>query len=340
MGYRMAPGGKFSCEYVVVDVADFKGISLNMKTRHTKFQIYEHYVQKIALGQLENGSHYKFPLRAKYERANVDIDAIERPQEAAADQILVPNEPPPGADPNDMGTSVLGPLHRGMYRRDRRGQKYLVDQWGIKVTLNRRPDVLYRPEGITQEAWRTADAGLRRTWVDTFPPRVQGIEPEGETAKVVRRRELEGRRSKQREKRAQRTSTAMAGIGSLLGKTALTTERHLSDSSDGDEISIADDEADHCPPSASARLAKNLKVKTRSVQRKELELKTKGCSAAPSGLWFDALPGAPATESQCETDTGPSGSDGDSDDDWTNCLPTIPLRCGGLREFDGNGSKV
>ena len=97
-------------------------------TRHTKLRFHEPLVEKIALGQIVNGSRYRFPLRAKYERANVDIDALDAPQSAAADPLDVPGNPGEGAGPNNMGQSTLGPFYRGMYGRDRRGQKYPVDQ--------------------------------------------------------------------------------------------------------------------------------------------------------------------------------------------------------------------
>jgi hypothetical protein len=47
MGYRMAPGGKFGGEYIIVDLSDFKGISLALTARHTKFRFHEHFVQQI-----------------------------------------------------------------------------------------------------------------------------------------------------------------------------------------------------------------------------------------------------------------------------------------------------
>ncbi len=94
MGYRMAPGGFWGGEYIVVDLHDFKGISLHITTWHTKFRFHEHFVQKIALGPVVNGTRYQFPLRAKYERANVDIDALDAPQSAAADPLGDAGEAP------------------------------------------------------------------------------------------------------------------------------------------------------------------------------------------------------------------------------------------------------
>ncbi len=207
-----------------------------------------------------DSSKYRFPLRAKNERANVDIDALDAPQSAAADPLGDAGEALEGVDPNDMGTSTLGPLHRGMYGRDRRGQKFPVDQWGVRVTLQHTQGVLYRPEGITQEAWRTADAALRAEWVKSFPRRVQGREPEGEPAKVTRRRELEKKRAGKKAKSSANAAIAMVGIGSLLDSYPGGPPGQPSpESSDEEALSICNsDSGAKAPrklPSASAKLA-------------------------------------------------------------------------------------
>ena len=77
MGYRMSPGGKWGGEYIIIDLADFKGINLHMLTRHTKFRFHEHHVQKIVLPLPVDGVRYKFPLRAKHEKANIDLEALD-----------------------------------------------------------------------------------------------------------------------------------------------------------------------------------------------------------------------------------------------------------------------
>ena len=127
MGYRMAPGGRFGGQYLVVDRDDFNGVSLDMKTRHTKFKFHEHHVEKVVLPPEENGSKFVFPLKAKYDLANDEIEGRDNPARAAAQPFPDQGVPPPGTDPASMGESVIGPLHRGMYKRDRLGKKYPVD---------------------------------------------------------------------------------------------------------------------------------------------------------------------------------------------------------------------
>ena len=43
LGYRMTPGGRFGGQYIAAPLDDFVGISLDMKTRHTKFKFHEHH---------------------------------------------------------------------------------------------------------------------------------------------------------------------------------------------------------------------------------------------------------------------------------------------------------
>ena len=58
MGYRMAPGGTFGVEDIVVDLDDFKGISLGMMTRHTKFRFQERFVQSVVLPDETQGTTF------------------------------------------------------------------------------------------------------------------------------------------------------------------------------------------------------------------------------------------------------------------------------------------
>ena len=150
MGLRMAPGGLFGGEYICVDLSDFKGISLNMMTRHTKFRFREHFVQRVVLNPGRRGPNYIFPFRQKYERSNVSPDGIDIPTAVAGENIDIPTTAPEGVDLSDLGTARAGPVHRGMYKRDKRGQKYPVDQWGIRVASENDPNRLYRPENVDE----------------------------------------------------------------------------------------------------------------------------------------------------------------------------------------------
>ena len=58
----MTPGGRFSGKYIVAVLSDFKGVSLEKKTRYTKFKFHEHHVEKIALPNEVDGTRLQFPL--------------------------------------------------------------------------------------------------------------------------------------------------------------------------------------------------------------------------------------------------------------------------------------
>ena len=64
-----------------------------MLTRHSKFRFYEHHVQKIVLPLPVDWVRYKFPLRTKYEKANVDIEALDHPVAASNDPLDAGDEP-------------------------------------------------------------------------------------------------------------------------------------------------------------------------------------------------------------------------------------------------------
>ena len=143
------------------------------------------------------------------------MEAIDAPQTEAAADTDVPAVPPAAADPNDMGTSTAGPVHRGMYKGDKRRQKYRVDQWCVRVASQNDPNRLSRPEGVSEAEWRKANTEQRKRYLTMFEPRVQGIEPDGESAKVVRRRALEEQRAAKRSKRDDHALAVMIGFNSL-----------------------------------------------------------------------------------------------------------------------------
>ena len=95
MGYRMAPGGKFGGQYVIVDLDDFKGVSLDLKTRHTKFKFHEHHVEKVLLPITRTGSKFVFPMKDTYDRANDSIEGRDSRARAAAEAIPDEGDPPP-----------------------------------------------------------------------------------------------------------------------------------------------------------------------------------------------------------------------------------------------------
>ena len=160
LGYRMAPGGRFGGEYIAAPLDDFVGRSLDKKMRHTSFKFHEHHVQKLELPPLEGReSQIESPLKRKYDLMNDDYDGRDNLVEMAAlpfddDGI------PPEINPESMGTSYIGPYHRGMYARDRLVNKYPVDRWGVRVFFSRDPNKVYRPEEVTEGRWTKGHPGF------------------------------------------------------------------------------------------------------------------------------------------------------------------------------------
>ena len=103
-----------------------------------------------------------------------------------------------------------------MYKRDRRGRKYPVDQWGVRVWSNRDAERLYRPEEVDEGEWRKAPIEVKQHYCEIFPPRKQGTEPEGEPEKVKRAKALEQDRADKRAKRDRKAAVATVGVGNLF----------------------------------------------------------------------------------------------------------------------------
>ena len=179
-------------------------------------------------------SQLEFPLKTKYDLMNADFsgrDNLARAVAPAFDDDGVP----PQIKPESMGTSYIGPYHRGMYARDRLGNKYPVDRWGVRVFFNRDPEKVYRPEDVEESRWRKATPALRAEWAGMFPPRRQGVEPDGETERVIRDRENEERREKKSKKIIARAAVATLGISSLRSASGPTDLNVLS-SDDGETV--------------------------------------------------------------------------------------------------------
>jgi hypothetical protein len=131
----------------------------------------------------------------------------------------------------------------------------------------------------------------------------------------------------------------MAGIGSLLGKTELHEEEQNPESTDDDTLSAVGPDSEDEKPSASARMAEELKQCRKVIVRKGHERPKTGLTKTgarvssqqsgifSSGLWFDtqttSATAAPVT-SDCETSFGSGRSDSEFDDDWLGWKPTVP----------------
>ena len=71
LGYRLAPGGRWTGQYVVADIEDFIGKSMARDAKGTDHYIRPHHTDQVVLGR----RGICFPLKNKYDRANMTIEA-------------------------------------------------------------------------------------------------------------------------------------------------------------------------------------------------------------------------------------------------------------------------
>ena len=71
LGYRMAPGGRWTGQYVVADLSDYVGKSLDRDARGADHYIRPHHTEQVVLGR----RGICFPLKNKYDRANKTLEA-------------------------------------------------------------------------------------------------------------------------------------------------------------------------------------------------------------------------------------------------------------------------
>ena len=77
MGYRMAPGGKWSGEYLVADLFDFVDMPLDVYASEKKCVIRPHITEQIRLGK----RGVCFPLKPKYDKVNLTLEGQEASSE-------------------------------------------------------------------------------------------------------------------------------------------------------------------------------------------------------------------------------------------------------------------
>ena len=74
LGYRLAPGGRWNGEYIVVDLEDFAGQDLSINADPAKwYDFHPHITKVVKIGH----RRLEFPCKAKYDRVNLTLDGIE-----------------------------------------------------------------------------------------------------------------------------------------------------------------------------------------------------------------------------------------------------------------------
>ena len=217
-----------------------------------------------------------------------------------------------------MGESYLGPYHRGMYKRDRLGNKYPVDKWGVRAFFNRDPDKLYRPEEVTENRWKKASIKMRTEWAAMFPPRRQGVHPDGEPERVIRDREMAIKRTAKRKKAIAKAAVATVGLPFFAVPSANDSDCCLS--SDGGATvcgSASDNDA------RSVALRRKIKFAQRRRGRREVIRKGLDISKMKSSCTNDVGPSLsfpPVTSLTDDEGTTAGETDGEvtcsGDEDW------------------------
>ncbi len=67
LGYRMVPGAKFTGQYIVADLSDFVGKSLEVDAYSGDWHLSPHHTEQVFLPK----RGICFPLRRKYEKVNI-----------------------------------------------------------------------------------------------------------------------------------------------------------------------------------------------------------------------------------------------------------------------------
>ena len=188
--------------------------------------------------------------------------------------------------PESMGESYIGPFHRGMYNRDRLGNKYPVDRWNVRVFSNRDPERLYRPEDVTEAQWKKASIATRTGWARMFPPRRQGVMPEGETERVIRDRENGERKDKRAKQVLAKAAVATLGISSLRPPIATDNINFPPSSDDG--ITVKGSDSDNIPTERSIK--RKQQFAKRRLGRREVKRKGLDTTTMPSSMPNDYGP--------------------------------------------------
>ena len=148
LGYRLAPGGRWKGEYVVADLSDFIGKSLHEDAEAKDFRIWPHITEQVKLGS----RGVCFPLKPRYDKANLTLDGVES---HAQDGFGVPLGPTKFVKSDFSHDSV-----------EHEGQKFEwgLFRWGEQVgwsPIESRETPIGQSGGVDTLASGSTDAGAR-----------------------------------------------------------------------------------------------------------------------------------------------------------------------------------
>ena len=165
LGYRMAPGGRWTGEYLIADLDDFVGKSLRWDAPATNWPRHTPHITKhIMLG--DKGVEY--PLKERYDWFNYTVEGREAalPKTDDAEDLPParhleiqfpkkdPSPPPPEEDDGLVPYGTYG------FSYDKQNRAYQLDAYGNRM----RRESVYdgRPPIVPQAEWKEMDVLARK----------------------------------------------------------------------------------------------------------------------------------------------------------------------------------
>ncbi len=195
-GYKIRPGYQWAGQYLVWDLRDFIGVSLQRDTGvHNIGLRSPHQSSKV---ELYNGELF-FPLKARYDRVNATLEGVDPSQpvvdvadgaggvggRTATDSptaAIPPDVPDPEPKAGSTGPDALGIYFDpdvGHYKLDKRGRRYPVDETGTRKFRFSGGRVTARPEGVSGELWSQMTVKERTKALEELAKQTESALPGG-----------------------------------------------------------------------------------------------------------------------------------------------------------------
>ncbi len=163
-GYKLRPGYKWSGIYLVWDLRDFFGVSLQRDSGYQNIGFHDPH--QSSRSELYDGK-LTFPLKERYDRANATTEGVD-PEGAGGRSVtgasgstipadFVSTEERDEGPVEPVRTEAVGPDSLGIafdpsyghYKIDKRGRRYPVDETGTRKFQFSGGRATSRPEGVS-----------------------------------------------------------------------------------------------------------------------------------------------------------------------------------------------
>ena len=168
LGYETEPGGRWNHKYVVAALEDFVGRELNEHSSRSNFPHFTPHFTSVV--SLPSSGDIVFPLKARYNQANLTLDGLENKHPFSLADADVPeevnevHEPGGGEDAVDAIPDTHVDLGDGFTMQPRKdGKLRMHGPDGFEYRAEST-----RPLGVHPDLWRSLSRGqqdeLKRTW--------------------------------------------------------------------------------------------------------------------------------------------------------------------------------